>query len=65
MSAWPGIGVRQCLGMNLAILEMKILIAALVRRCDWELEDVTEPLKPFPIPSPINDLPMKIWALEK
>ena len=43
---------------------MQVLLAVLARRCDWEV-NLEEPIRPFPIPTPANGLPMRMWAMAR
>ena len=57
-----GDGPRKCLGMPLAKTELRVLLAALARGFDFELEDPNEPwCMGF---RPINDLPGRVWKLQ-
>ncbi|MEW5307004.1 MAG: hypothetical protein WDW36_009426 [Sanguina aurantia] len=52
-----GVGSRNCLGMPLALAEMKIVLAVLARKFSYTADCDTD-YKEFPIPEPRNGLPV-------
>ena len=50
-------------GMPLIFVVVQILLAMLARQVDWAVDDINEKINAFPIPSPVNGLPMKMWAM--
>lgn len=55
-----GGGPRLCVGMNLALAEIKILLALLTRRCDMELLDTSTALDWSAFPKPASGVPLRI-----
>ncbi|CAG9466157.1 unnamed protein product [Pedinophyceae sp. YPF-701] len=52
-----GLGPRRCLGMNLAMAEMKVLFAVMMRGYDFECKDASVKWKGGPIGIPAHGLP--------
>ncbi|DBA96280.1 TPA: hypothetical protein ACH3X3_002462 [Trebouxia sp. C0006] len=65
MGSWVpfSAGPRMCIGYSFALQEIKILLAILARKYDWDI-DLTEPLKTFPLPYPARGLPMTFTEIE-
>ncbi|MEW5320146.1 MAG: hypothetical protein WDW38_011243 [Sanguina aurantia] len=59
-----GIGSRNCLGMPLALAEMKIVLAVLARKYCYTADCNTD-YKEFPIPEPRNGLPVYVTRLQE
>lgn len=57
-----GLGPHICLGMGLALAELRAIVAVLARDYDWELVDPTAPWTP-PLP-PADGLPVRFWRRE-
>ena len=46
------------------VFEVQIMLAVLSRGYDWEI-DPEEPVKAFPLPMPVQGLPMTFTKLQK
>ena len=54
---------QKSFGTPLILAVVQILLAMLARQVDWDVDDINERINAFPIPSPVNGLPMKMWAI--
>lgn len=55
-----GAGARMCLGYPLALAEMKMFLALLVRRYSWQLLQPDEKWSTFPLALPLQGLPIRV-----
>ena len=59
---WGG-GPRTCLGMPLAMAELKVILAVLARGYEFELESKEVEWTSDPLPLPVGGLPMRVRKL--
>jgi cytokinin trans-hydroxylase len=59
-------GSRNCIGAQFALLEVKVLLARLLQRCDWALDAsyVHRPQMTITL-RPAAGMPMRVWPLQQ